>query len=262
MEFGIEDKYALITGGSHGIGLATAKALAAEGCHIAICSRNRDRLDAAAKELSSIGKHKNIISLECNVLSSKSIPPVIDHLFDNWGAVDILINNVGGGGRWGTPSIEDTPENVWTEVYEKNAMAAVRFTKQVLPLMRKKKWGRIVTVASINGKEGGGRPWFNMANAAEISLMKSLSMLPEFARDGLTFNTVVPGSIMIPGTGWEYERNKDPEAYDRLMDEKYPMGRLGSPEEVASVIAFLCSKKASFINGSTVVADGGESRSF
>lgn len=262
MELGIEDKYALVTGGSHGIGLAIAKALAAEGCRIAICSRSRDRLDAAAREISGAGKHVDVVALECDVLSPESIPPVVDHLVLNWGRLDILVNNVGGGGRWGKPSVEDTPENVWSEVYDKNAMAAVRFTRRVLPLMRKHKWGRIITIGSIYGKEGGGRPWFNMANAAEISLMKSLALMPELARDGITFNTVVPGSIMIPGTGWEDERNKDPEAFERMIKECYPLGRLGTPEEVAAVVTFLCSKQASYVSGSTVVADGGESRSF
>ena len=139
---------------------------------------------------------------------------------------------------------------MWTDVYNKNAMAAMRFTKLVIPFMRKQKWGRVVTISSIYGKEGGGRPWFNMAKSAEISLMKSLSMDKRLVRDGITFNTVCPGHISVEGKTDE----------DNVED--FPLGRMGSPEEVANVVAFLCSEKTSLVNGACVVVDGGESRSF
>ena len=129
-------------------------------------------------------------------------------------------------------------------------MAAMRFTKLVIPFMRKQKWGRVVTISSIYGKEGGGRPWFNMAKSAEISLMKSLSMDKRLVRDGITFNTVCPGHISVEGKTDE----------DNVED--FPLGRMGSPEEVANVVAFLCSEKTSLVNGACVVVDGGESRSF
>jgi 3-oxoacyl-[acyl-carrier protein] reductase len=122
--------------------------------------------------------------------------------------------------------------------------------------------GRAVTIASIHGKEAGGRAWFNMANAAEISLMKSLSIMPDLLREGSTFNTVAPGSIMIPDTGWVDERDNDPEAFDEEIRSGYPLGRLRTPEEVASVVTLLCSKRASLVSGSRAVVDGSESRSF
>lgn len=86
-----------------------------------------------------------------------------------YGHIDILINNVGGGGRWGKENVEETDLNVWDEVFNKNARAAIIFTKKCIPYMRKKKWGRVITITSIYGKEGGGRPWFNMAKASEVS---------------------------------------------------------------------------------------------
>ena len=149
-----------------------------------------------------------------------------------------------------------------SEVYDKNAMAAVRFTRLVIPHMRKKKWGRVVTIASRLGKEGGGRPWFNMAKSAEISMMKTLAMTPYLVRDGITFNTVAPGGIMIPGTGWETEAREDPEAFQQMVDAEFPMGRLGTPDEVANVVAFVCSEKASLLSGACLLVDGGESASF
>ena len=126
------------------------------------------------------------------------------------------------------------------DVYNKNAMAAVRFTVFFLPYMRKQKWGRVVTIASRFGHEGGGRPWFNMANSAEISLMKTLSMKSYLAKDGITFNSVAPGCIMIPDTGWEEEKENNSKAFKEMLEEEFPLGRMGTPEEVADVINFIC----------------------
>jgi len=260
VNLGIEGKKALITGGSHGIGLAIATALADEACDVAICARDPERLSKAAKEIEKHGSE--CLAIQADVTSARDTARAMSAIKRAWDDVNILVNNVGGGGRWGSDSIEETKEEVWSEVYDKNVLAAVRFTKFALPYMRRGKWGRVVTIASIFGKEGGGRPWFNMAKSAEISMMKSLAMKPELARDGITFNSVAPGNIMIAGTGWEAEKKRDPAAFRQMVDEKFPMGRLGSPEEVASVVAFVCSAKASLVNGACFVVDGGESRSF
>jgi len=260
MDLGIKGKHALITGGSHGIGLAAAKSLATAGCHVAICSRTRARLDEAAQALSGFGVE--VLTFETDVLVPGDIQKTLDAVFKKWNGVDILINNVGGGGRWGKNSIEDTDEKTWLEVYEKNAMAAIRFTKRVIPEMRRRKWGRVVTVTSRLGREGGGKPWFNMAKAAETSLMKTLAMTPDFVRDGITFNSVAPGGIAISDTGWEDERQRDPKAFDAKIQQEYPLGRLGTPEEVGDVIAFICSTRSSLINGAAIAVDGGESRAF
>lgn len=260
MDLGLRGKYALITGGSHGIGLSIARALAKEGCNVAICARKGEGVSRAAAELR--GKGVKSLGLLADVLVPSDIERVMKVIRKAWPTLHILVNNVGGGGRWGEESVEDTSEDVWIDVYNKNAMAAVRFTRLALPIMRKQKWGRVVTVSSIYGKEGGGRPWFNMAKSAEIGLMKTLAMNPALVRDGVTFNSVAPGSIMIPETGWEDEKNKNPIRFQEILDEEYPLGRLGTPEEVASVVVFLCSIKASLVNGACVVVDGGQSSSF
>jgi len=260
MDLGIRGKYALVTGGSHGIGLAIASALAEEGCNVAICGRNQNRLDQAVTDLEAKGVEA--IGVPADVLIKTDIEKVVKTVIDSWKTIHILVNNVGGGGRWGSPSVEETTEQVWIDVYSKNAMAAVRFTRLVIPFMRKQKWGRVVTIASIYGREGGGRPWFNMAKSAEISLMKTLAMNTDLVRDGITFNTVAPGAIMIADTGWEEEMKKDAESFKRMVNANFPLGRLGTPEEVASVVVFLCSEKASLVNGACVAVDGGESHSF
>jgi len=251
-----------VTGGSHGIGLAIAMALAEEGCNVAICARNQERISLAIKEIKAVSEPQvETIGISADVLKLGDIEKVMKTITDRWDTLHILVNNVGGGGRWGTDSVEDTAEQVWIDVYNKNAMAAVRFTRLVIPFMRKQKWGRVVTIASIYGREGGGRPWFNMSKSAEISLMKTLAMNTSLVRDGITFNTVAPGNIMIPDTGWEREMKEDLEGFKRKVD-LMPLGRLGTPQEVANMVVFLCSEKASLVNGACIAVDGGESHSF
>lgn len=260
MNLGLKGKCALITGGSHGIGRAISLALAEEGCNVAICSRDRKKLSETKREI--LARGVNALALPCDVLIKKDTKRVVSSVLRSWGTVHILINNVGGGGRWGSPLFEKTKEEVWQQVYDKNVGAAVRFTMSLIPSMKQRGWGRVVTIASIYGKEGGGRPWFTMAKSAEISLMKTLAMNPDYARAGITFNSVAPGSIMISDTEWEKESKENPKAFKKMLHNFFPLGRLGTPEEVASVVVFLCSENASLVNGACIVVDGAESKSF
>tara|TARA_Y100000590_G_scaffold389892_1_gene465250 strand:+ start:181 stop:963 length:783 start_codon:yes stop_codon:yes gene_type:complete len=260
MELGIKGKYAVVTGGTHGIGLATALNLAREGCNVAVCSRTNERINVA---IELIEKFKvKCIGMQVDVLEPETINKFCDYIIQEWGSIDILVNNVGGGGRWGKENIEENNDDVWIDVYNKNAMAAVRFTKYFIPYMKKQKWGRVITVASRYGREGGGRPWFNMANSAEISLMKTLSLNYELARAKITFNSVSPGGIEIKNTGWDQEKANNPNKFNQMIDKEFPMGRMGTPDEVADVIAFLCSEKASLVSGASIAIDGGESKAF
>jgi 3-oxoacyl-[acyl-carrier protein] reductase len=256
MDLGIRDKFALVTGGSHGIGRAIALTLAGEGCNVAICARDEQRVIETTKEIEARGVAA--IGVSADVMASEDIDRVMTVVTRSWGSLHILINNVGGGGRWGSDSVEETAEEVWLDVYNKNALAAVRFTVGFIPYMRKQKWGRVITITSVYGKEGGGRPWFNMAKSAQMALMKNLAMKKDLVRDGITFNSVAPGGIMIPDTGWEQELKTDPAKLDR----DFTQGRLGTPEEVANVVVFMCSECASLLNGACIAVDGGESRSF
>lgn len=261
MNLGLKGKRALITGGSHGIGLATALALAEEGAQIAICSRSKDRLDDARKKIEAKGAE--VFTGQVDVLIPDQIHRFMDDLEKAWGGtLHILVNNVGGGGRWGKPDSVETDEKTWLEVYEKNAMATVRFTQRALPWMEKARWGRVVTITSIFGKEAGGRPWFNMSKAAQTSMMKCLSKERRWVHAGITFNTLAPGHIMIPSTGNQSEMDANPEEFQKRMDREFPLGRMGTPEEVGSVITFLCSERASLVNGACLLVDGGESHAF
>jgi 3-oxoacyl-[acyl-carrier protein] reductase len=155
---------------------------------------------------------------------------------EHFGHCDILINNVGGGGRYGTLE----------EVWEKNVTTMADFTQWALSGMAQRRWGRVVTISSIHGREYGSRPSFMAAKAAQIAYMKGLSRLPEWVRNGITFNTVCPGNVFVEGK---------PKVEESLL----PLGRMGKPEEIARVVAFLCEEASSYINGACIVIDGGES---
>lgn len=215
--------------------------------------------ERSRKELKKKGV--KVIALVADMFNEKDIKNVCESIVKTWGTLHILINNVGGGGSWGSEIVEETKENVWMEVYTKNALAAVRFTTFFLPYFRKQKWGRVVTITSKYGREGGGRPWFTMAKSAEMALMKTLALDPRFARAGITFNSVAPGNTMIPATGWEKMKLAQPEEFNAIV-EASPQGRLGTPEEVASMVAFLCSEQASHVTGASIPVDGAESKSF
>ena len=260
IDYKLTGKYALITGGTHGIGLSICGKLASLGCKIAFTARSLGPLKDLSKELNDKGVEN--IFFQADALSERDCNYVMDEIESSWGRLDILINNVGGGGRWGKENIEQTSPEVWKEVHQKNAGAAIIFTRRAIPLMRKNKWGRVITITSILGKEGGGRPWFNMAKASEVALMKTLSLTKYLVRDGITFNSIAPGGIYIEGTGFEKEKKDDPEGFRQMIDKDYPLGRMGTAEEVANVVAFVSSELASLVNGSQITVDGGQSKAY
>lgn len=255
MTFSFEGKRALITGGSHGIGLAIAQELARGGAELALLGRSLERLNLARDILAPT--HEDPILIEADALDKAALQSSVHELLNLWPGVDILVNNVGGGGRWGSEDILSTRDSVWEEVYQKNAGAAIQLTRLVLPHMIAMNWGRVVSITSIFGEFSGGRPWFNIAKGSQRILMKNLAGNKELVRSGITFNSVAPGAIFIEETGWDDLKTQSPDEFNSFADS-LPLGRLGRPEEVAHVVAFLCSDEASLVNGASVIVDGGE----
>jgi 3-oxoacyl-[acyl-carrier protein] reductase len=260
MELGLNGKSALVTGGSYGIGRAIALTLAAEGCRVAICARTQDRLEATAAEIRERGVQALAIPADATV--AQDVQRVVEKVTRTWGALHVLVNNVGGGGGRELRPVEQVPEEQWLDTFKCNALAAVNFTRLAIPHMRRATWGRVVTIASRQGKEGGGRPWYTMSKSAEISLMKTLALNRDLARDGITFNSVAPGRVIFEGNEWDEFRKEDPQRFEQTLRQRLPLGRAGTPEEVAAVVAFICSEKASLVNGACISVDGGESYSF
>jgi 3-oxoacyl-[acyl-carrier protein] reductase len=172
------------------------------------------------------------------------------------GAVDVLVNNLGGraGATWADTGVAELEAALAI-----NLTPAVRLSKLVLPDMRARRWGRIVVVASVWGREAGGAPAYNAAKAAEISFTTSLAR--EVAADGVTVNCVAPGSVLFDGGSWWRRRQENPAGIADFVDRELPLGRFGAPDEVAAVVAFLCSERAAYVSGACWAVDGAQSRS-
>lgn len=255
----MSNKKIIVTGGSRGIGKSIVKKFLENGNEVAYFSQNLKNLEESKKEFDMISQKS--YSFCVNAINQGEVEKFFDEVLKLFGTVDVLVNNVGGGGRWGNEIYENTPFATWDEVFNKNTKAAYTLIMKALPFMREKKWGRVITISSILGKEGGGRPWFTMSKAAQIAIMKSLSKTSYLVKDNITFNTIAPGAIMTENAGWEKMKKENPNEYNNFVNN-LPMGKLGVPEDVANLTFFLASEEAKHINGSCITVDGGETNSF
>ena len=250
MDLGLQGRVAAITGGSRGLGFAIARALHTEGCQIAICARNPERLRAAAQSLGA-----DVHAVSADVAKPGEVDAFIESAASHFDGLDILVHNAGGGGGAGV----DAPEPEFIEALELNVLGGLRAARAAVPHMRRRKAGRIIFIASVYGRESGGRAGYNLAKAAEISLAKALSR--EMAGHNILVNSVAPGSLMFPGSSWERRQQADPEGIAAFVKAEMPLGRFGTPEEVAAVVVFLASDRASLVTGASWTVDGGQSRS-
>jgi 3-oxoacyl-[acyl-carrier protein] reductase len=257
MDLQLSDKVAIVTGSSRGLGFAIARALLAEGCNVTICARGEERLAAAVAELRQFpGGNERILAIQADLATEKGIADVVMRTVETFGALDILVNNVGLA-RGST--IVDTSDAEWTEAFDQTLFPAIRASRMAVPHLRRRGGGSIVMIASIWGRESGGRMTYNAVKAAEISLAKSLAQ--QLARDNIRVNSVAPGSILFPGGSWDRRQKEDPAGIAEFVLRELPFGRFGRPEEVGAVVAFLVSPRASWISGASVPVDGCQSRS-
>ena len=257
MDLQLTGKTAIVTGGSRGLGFASARALVAEGCHVAICARGKDRLHQAADELRAVAAAgANVLPVVADVATPDGISVLIETTVAQFDAVDILVNNVGLGKGTG---LADTDDATWQEAFDQTIFPTVRASRAALPFLKRRQ-GTIVIISSIYGREAGGRMTYNAVKAAEISLAKSLAQ--QLATDGVRVVSVAPGSILFPGGSWHARQQADPQGIAEFVRRELPFGRFGRPEEVGDVVAFLASPRASWISGTTVVVDGCQSRMF
>jgi len=258
MDLGLRDKVAVVTGSSRGLGLAIARALASEGCLICLCGRTASTLEQARRDIAirAVGDER-VIAIVADVSTPDGVKAVIDGAVAAYGGIDILVNNVGLAGG---ATITETSDTEWQEAFDQTLFPAIRASRLAVPHMKQRGGGSIVIIASVFGREAGGRMTYNAVKAAEISLAKSLAQ--QLASSNIRVNSVSPGSILFEGGSWWKRQQENPAAIAEFVKRELPFGRFGTPEEVGDVVAFLASPRASWISGTSVVVDGCQSRSF
>jgi len=254
MDLGLDGKIALVTGSSRGIGREIATRLSEEGAHVVLCARGADELDAAVRAMSGPGR---AVGIAADVTSPDGARAVVAAAVEQLGGLDIVVNNVGGSGA---KAFDDMDEADLQTVLGKNLFPALNVSRAALPALRERGGGVIALVASIWGREGGGGPSYNVAKAAEISLAKAMAR--DLAPEGIRVFSIAPGSTLFPGGSWERRLRDDPDGMAGFIERELPFGRLGTVDEVADVVAFLVSARASWVAGTCVTVDGGQSRSF
>jgi 3-oxoacyl-[acyl-carrier protein] reductase len=254
MDLELCGKTALVTGASRGIGNRIAVALAAEGADLCICARGQEGLDGATAHLQGTGA--SVLGVVADVTTQEGATAVVDAARQRYGGLDVLVNNVGGS-AW-TPFAQITDEE-WVRAFDMSFFSAVRVTRAAIPLLEARGGGSVVNISSIFGREIGGPISYNAAKAALISMTSNLAQ--ELATRSIRVNSVAPGSILFPGGSWERRMKVDPEKIGAFIRNNVPSGRLGTPEEVAAVVTFLASGRASWVTGTCLNVDGGQSRS-
>jgi 3-oxoacyl-[acyl-carrier protein] reductase len=250
MDLQLEGKNILITGGSKGIGKAIAHAFVSEGANVSIAARNIDFLKAAKAELGS-----DVGIFQVDITHAGEREKLIQTFVEEKGTIDVLINNAGGsnGGN-----VTETEMDLFYEALELNYFSAVHLSKLAVNYMKKSGGGSIINITSIFGRESGGKVTYNNAKAALISFTKSLA--DEVISHGIRVNSVAPGSILHETGNWKKRLEENPEQMKEFIKNEIPAGRFGTPEEIANVVAFLASEKASWIVGASINVDGGQSR--
>ena len=249
MELTLEGRVAIVSGGSRGIGAAIARSLAREGVSVVICARGKGPLDIVRDEIVLSGGKALAISADCT--DPVDVGNVVDRTIDEFHGVDILVNNVGGAGRFA--DFMELSDSDWLNVFRLNMLSNVYFVRYVLPWLRYSKSPRIINISSISGLQPGFyNPHYASVKAAVINFSKYLANV--LASDGILVNTVCPGPVL--NDSWDKDVRRMTEE-----TQKIPLGRIGEADDVADLVTFLASERASWITGSCFHVNGGKFRS-
>lgn len=250
MNLDLAGKRALVLGASRGIGLAIARSLLDEGARVCLAARGAEGLAAASASLGGA-----VETVVCDAATESGAKSAVTYAAGVFDGLDVLVNNAGGS--LGTGTFERVESPAWRAVVDLNLMSAVWASQAAVALMRAQGAGVIVHVASVYGREYGPTAPYVAAKSALIALAKEMAI--DLAPYGIRVNSVAPGSVMFPGGSWDKRRTTDPARVAKVIEE-IPWRRFGTAEEIASVVAFLCSSKASWVTGVCVPVDGGQGR--
>ena len=257
MDLGLKNKVALVAASSKGLGRACAHALSAEGAKVAICARDEKALRAAADEIARATGNE-VLAVPADLTHARDCELVVKETVDFFGALHVLVTNNGG-----PPAgyFFDFDDNDWYRAVDLTLMSAVRLIRAAAPPMRRQKWGRIINITSVSVKEPlDNLILSNALRAGVVGLARTLAN--QLAADGITVNNVLPGYILtdrvksLAGTQAKAQ-GKSPDDILAGFAAPVPMGRIGQPEELAAVVAFLASEQAAYVNGASILVDGG-----
>lgn len=257
MDLGISGKVALVAASSQGLGKAVAKGLAGEGTKVVICSRNMAALETAKKAIES-QVHTEILPIQADLTRADDIKNLVAKTIEAFGTVHILVNNAGG-----PPAgfFADMPDEAWQQGVELTLMSSVRLTREVLPYMKKQRWGRIINITSVSVKQPINE--LLLSNSLRLSVVgwaKTLSN--QVAAEGILINNVCPGWTRTDRVTEIFQarakaQETTPEKIEAGITSGIPMARLAKPEELANLVVFLASERASYITGTSIQVDGG-----
>ena len=252
MDLNLGNKKVLITGASRGIGLAVAESFLQEGSKTCLVSRGSNALSKNEKKLQDAYGLKNTFAYKCDCTNVESLNSLKDEVEDRWSGLDIVIVNVGDG-----RSVPDAlPDNEqWQQTWNSNFESALQTARTFLPMLKKSK-GSLLFISSITGMEAFGAPTdYSTAKTAIIALAKNMAR--KLASD-VRVNVIAPGNVYFEGGSWDEKIKQDNKRVDEIIKSTVPMNRFATPQEIADSAVFLCSDKASFITGATLVIDGGQ----
>jgi len=257
----LENKVIIITGAAMGLGLAAAKELASKGANLTLVDYNEKSLTEAKDDISKKFPDVKIITVVADVSNEGAVKNYVDETVKAFGRIDGLYNNAGIEGRQAGMTEYDV--NIFKKVIDINLMGVYYGMRYVIPVMQKQNYGRIVNVASVGGIRGVLNQTPYVASKHAVSGMTKNAAL-EYGRDGIVTNAIAPGAILTPMVAEAFKQvnPQDPKAAETEYAQANPTKRLGLPEEVAKVVAFLLSEDASYVNGQTIAIDGGQSNSY